>query len=113
MWFTSIARRVPIYVFTSYSQPKGGSMDLVRSDGGNFVRKTVACVSAMTLAWAMLLPSGASAQEREEPLRKIAPRHEARSLWIQISPMRIQHKAWSCAISILISSPRKRIFAIA
>src|SRR6266571_2158239 len=41
-------------------------MDLIRSDGGSLLRKTVACVSAMTLGTAMLLPSTASAQGREE-----------------------------------------------
>jgi len=41
-------------------------MDLIRSDGGSLLRKTVACVFAMTLGTAMLLPSAASAQGREE-----------------------------------------------
>src|SRR6266478_7945610 len=41
-------------------------MYLIRSDGGSLLRKTVACVSAMTLGTAMLLPSTASAQGREE-----------------------------------------------
>ncbi len=41
-------------------------MDLIRSDGGSLLRKTVACVSAMTLGTAMLLPSIASAQGRGE-----------------------------------------------
>jgi hypothetical protein len=41
-------------------------MDHVRCDGGSLLRKTAACVSAMTLATAMLLPSAAPAQEREE-----------------------------------------------
>ena len=41
-------------------------MDLVRSDGGSLFWKTIACVSAMALASAMLLPGAASAQEREE-----------------------------------------------
>src|SRR5207249_691864 len=41
-------------------------MDLIRSDGGSLLRKTVACVSAMTLGTAMLLTSTASAQGREE-----------------------------------------------
>jgi len=34
--------------------------------GGSLLRKTMACVSAMTLASLMLLPAAASAQEREE-----------------------------------------------
>src|SRR5712664_3247629 len=41
-------------------------MDLIRSDGGSLLRKTVACVFATTLGTAMLLPSTASAQGREE-----------------------------------------------
>src|SRR5712672_3054730 len=41
-------------------------MDLIRSDGGSLLRKTVACLSAMTLGTAMLLTSTASAQGREE-----------------------------------------------
>src|SRR5713226_5335487 len=41
-------------------------MDLISSDGGSLLRKTVACLSAMTLGTAMLLPSTASAQGREE-----------------------------------------------
>src|SRR6266478_9857511 len=41
-------------------------MYLIRSDGGSLLRKTVACVSAMTRGTAMLLPSTASAQGREE-----------------------------------------------
>src|SRR5947209_19820526 len=41
-------------------------MDLIRSDGGNLLRKTVACLSAMTLGAAMLLTSTASAQGRGE-----------------------------------------------
>src|SRR5467141_2726420 len=41
-------------------------MDLIRSDGGSLLWKTVACVFAMTLGTAMLLPSTASAQGREE-----------------------------------------------
>src|SRR6201993_4026128 len=41
-------------------------MDQVRCEGGSLLRKTLACVSAMTLASAMLLPGAASAQEREE-----------------------------------------------
>src|ERR1700745_2887778 len=41
-------------------------MDLVRSDGGSLFWKTIACVSAMALTSAMLLPGAASAQEREE-----------------------------------------------
>src|SRR6266403_3980274 len=41
-------------------------MDLIRSDGGSLLRKTVACLSAMTLGTAMLLPNTASAQGREE-----------------------------------------------
>jgi hypothetical protein len=32
-------------------------MDLIRSDGGRLLRKTVACVSAITLGTAMLLTS--------------------------------------------------------
>src|SRR6266576_7241761 len=40
-------------------------MDLIRSDGGSLLRKTVACLSAMTLG-TMLLTSIASAQGREE-----------------------------------------------
>src|SRR5258707_11670210 len=41
-------------------------MDLIRSDGGSLLRKTVACLSAMTLGTAMLLTGTASAQGREE-----------------------------------------------
>src|SRR5437879_3811536 len=41
-------------------------MNLIRSYGGSLLRKTVACVSAMTLGTAMLLPSIASAQGRGE-----------------------------------------------
>src|SRR3989441_1169864 len=41
-------------------------MDLIRFDGGSLLRKTVACLSAMTLGTAMLLTSTASAQGREE-----------------------------------------------
>src|SRR6266853_374185 len=41
-------------------------MDLIRSDGGSLLRKTVACLSEMTLETAMLLTSTASAQGREE-----------------------------------------------
>src|SRR5712672_3949058 len=41
-------------------------MDLIRSDGGSLLRKTVACLSAMTLGTAMLLTSTASAQGRGE-----------------------------------------------
>jgi hypothetical protein len=41
-------------------------MDLIRSDGGSLLRKTVACVSAITLGTAMLLTRTASAQGREE-----------------------------------------------
>src|SRR6266481_3611490 len=39
-------------------------MDLIRSDGGSLRRKTVACLSAMTLGTAMLLTETASAQGR-------------------------------------------------
>src|ERR1700757_3017914 len=41
-------------------------MNLLRTDGGGLLQRTVASVSAMALAMAMLLPSIASAQEREE-----------------------------------------------
>src|SRR6266446_3817938 len=41
-------------------------MDLIRFDGGSLLRKTVACLSAMTLGTAMLLTSTALAQGREE-----------------------------------------------
>src|SRR5246127_4418308 len=41
-------------------------MDQVRCDGGSLLRKTLACVSAMTLASVMLLAGAASAQERED-----------------------------------------------
>src|SRR5438445_6728601 len=41
-------------------------MDLIRSDEGSLLRKTVACLSAMTLGTAILLTSTASAQGRGE-----------------------------------------------
>src|SRR5258708_8674689 len=41
-------------------------MDLIRSEGGSLLGKTVGCLSAMTLGTAMLLTSTASAQGREE-----------------------------------------------
>src|SRR6266851_9420193 len=41
-------------------------MDLSRSDGGNLLRKRVACISAMIVASAILQSGIASAQEREE-----------------------------------------------
>src|ERR1700730_5703002 len=44
---------------------KGGSMEF-RSDGGNLLRKSVACISAMMVASAILQSGTASAQEREE-----------------------------------------------
>src|SRR6266478_7900738 len=44
---------------------KGGSMEF-RSDGGNLLRKSVACISAMIVASAILQSGTASAQEREE-----------------------------------------------
>src|SRR5260370_8563970 len=44
---------------------KGGSMEF-RSDGGNLLRKSVACISAMIVASAILQSGIASAQEREE-----------------------------------------------
>src|SRR6267143_4861685 len=43
---------------------KGGSMEF-RSDGGNLLRKSVACISAMIVASAILQSGTASAQERE------------------------------------------------
>src|ERR1700730_2076186 len=44
---------------------KRGSMEF-RSDGGNLLRKSVACISAMIVASAILQSGTASAQEREE-----------------------------------------------
>src|SRR5260370_12020523 len=44
---------------------KGGSMEF-RSDGGNLLRKSVACISAMIVASAILQSGIASAQERKE-----------------------------------------------
>src|ERR1700682_3294298 len=44
---------------------KGGSMEF-RSDGGNLLRKSVACISAMIVRSAILQSGTASAQEREE-----------------------------------------------
>jgi hypothetical protein len=44
---------------------KWGSVGF-RSDGGNLLRKSVACISAMIVASAILLSGTASAQEREE-----------------------------------------------
>src|SRR5258708_8554049 len=44
---------------------KGGSIEF-RSDGGNLLRKSVACISAMIVASAILQSGTASAQEREE-----------------------------------------------
>jgi len=41
-------------------------MDLFRSDGGNLLRKSVVCISAMIVASAILQSGTASAQEREE-----------------------------------------------
>src|SRR6201993_4541960 len=46
--------------------PKGGSMNLLRSDVGNLLRKSVVCISAMIVASVMLQSGKASAQEREE-----------------------------------------------
>src|SRR5258707_3677606 len=45
--------------------PKGGSMKF-RSDGGDLLRKSVACISAMIVASTILQSGTASAQEREE-----------------------------------------------
>src|SRR5260370_12316925 len=44
---------------------KGGSMEF-RSDGGNLLRKSDACISAMIVASAILQSGIASAQERKE-----------------------------------------------
>src|SRR5260370_41418622 len=44
---------------------KGGSIEF-RSDGGNLLRKSVACISAMIVASAILQSGIASAQERKE-----------------------------------------------
>ena len=44
---------------------KGGAMEF-RSDGGNLLRKRVACISAMIVASAILQSGTASAREREE-----------------------------------------------
>ncbi len=45
--------------------PKGGSMKF-RSDGGDLLRKSAACISAMIVASTILQSGTASAQEREE-----------------------------------------------
>src|SRR5260221_8849968 len=45
--------------------PKGGSMKF-RSDAGDLLRKSVACISAMIVASAILQSGTASAREREE-----------------------------------------------